>query len=180
MNNSFTISPCTGVCRQDEASGWCVGSARTTDEITGWRDRSPAFREAVWRTLPPRFVTLGVTCPRMPSTVEDIRAFAHERLAAGTGSVVMGVVGAVDDFAVAPGETIIVLIEGDAVTARTALRMVIDQCLRALAFDAVDDPSQRIALVTLREKGRRDRNSGLTDLESNKEAIDPAARTDQL
>ena len=92
-------------------------------------------------------------------------------------------VGAVGDFAVAPGEKIKVSTEGGVVIARTAggaLRIVIDQWVRALAFGAVDDPSPRIALVSLREKGRPDRKSGLIDLRHDTDAIDPTARTDRL
>lgn len=29
-------SPCINVCRMDAATGWCVGCARTIQEITAW------------------------------------------------------------------------------------------------------------------------------------------------
>jgi predicted Fe-S protein YdhL (DUF1289 family) len=29
-------SPCIGVCRMDEATGWCAGCLRTLDEIATW------------------------------------------------------------------------------------------------------------------------------------------------
>jgi predicted Fe-S protein YdhL (DUF1289 family) len=29
-------SPCIGVCRIDEATGWCQGCLRTLDEIADW------------------------------------------------------------------------------------------------------------------------------------------------
>jgi uncharacterized protein len=29
-------SPCTSVCRIDPASGWCLGCARTLQEIADW------------------------------------------------------------------------------------------------------------------------------------------------
>lgn len=30
------LSPCTGVCRIDEATGWCLGCKRTLAEIADW------------------------------------------------------------------------------------------------------------------------------------------------
>ncbi|WP_298232775.1 DUF1289 domain-containing protein [uncultured Azohydromonas sp.] len=47
-------SPCTGVCRMDPATGWCLGCARTIDEIAGWSTLDDAARRAVWLRLPPR------------------------------------------------------------------------------------------------------------------------------
>ena len=31
------MSPCMGVCKQDEVSGWCFGCGRTDDEIDNWQ-----------------------------------------------------------------------------------------------------------------------------------------------
>jgi hypothetical protein len=47
-------SPCTGVCRMDAATGWCLGCARTIDEIAAWSTLDDAARRAVWLRLPPR------------------------------------------------------------------------------------------------------------------------------
>jgi uncharacterized protein len=33
---SPVASPCTGTCRIDPETGWCLGCARTLDEIAGW------------------------------------------------------------------------------------------------------------------------------------------------
>ncbi|MEM8878798.1 MAG: DUF1289 domain-containing protein, partial [Pseudomonadota bacterium] len=30
------VSPCVGLCRLDEATGYCLGCARTGDEIADW------------------------------------------------------------------------------------------------------------------------------------------------
>jgi predicted Fe-S protein YdhL (DUF1289 family) len=30
------LSPCIGVCRIDQATGWCEGCWRTLDEIADW------------------------------------------------------------------------------------------------------------------------------------------------
>jgi predicted Fe-S protein YdhL (DUF1289 family) len=180
MITSDTVSPCTGVCRIDEATGWCLGCARTADEIADWRARPPEFRAAVWLALPTRLNALGLSVRRLHWTVEETRAFVLDRLARGAGTWVMGVVGAVAEFAPAPGATVEAAVEGETVTARTAggaLRLVIDSWVRALAFGPEEDPATRIALVTLREKGRPDRHEGLTALGSDTGALDPEART---
>jgi predicted Fe-S protein YdhL (DUF1289 family) len=47
-------SPCTGVCRLNAASGWCIGCARTIDEIAAWPSLSAEARRAVLARLPGR------------------------------------------------------------------------------------------------------------------------------
>ena len=52
-------SPCTGVCRIDSASGWCVGCGRTLDEIARWGSTGNADRDAIMAALPERMATLA-------------------------------------------------------------------------------------------------------------------------
>lgn len=40
-------SPCTGVCRIDENTGWCRGCGRTLGEIADWPMLSPGEKRAV-------------------------------------------------------------------------------------------------------------------------------------
>lgn len=40
-------SPCTSMCRMDEATGWCAGCLRTLDEIACWSVLDEAERQAV-------------------------------------------------------------------------------------------------------------------------------------
>ena len=44
-------SPCTGVCRIDERTGWCEGCLRTLDEIAGWSAFDDAARSDVCEAL---------------------------------------------------------------------------------------------------------------------------------
>ncbi|MBA2723183.1 MAG: DUF1289 domain-containing protein [Methylibium sp.] len=44
-------SPCTNVCRMNEASGWCEGCWRTIDEIVAWAVLDEPERRAVWLQL---------------------------------------------------------------------------------------------------------------------------------
>ena len=51
-------SPCTNVCRIDDASGWCIGCGRTIDEIVRWGGTQDADRDAVMAELPARMTTI--------------------------------------------------------------------------------------------------------------------------
>jgi len=51
-------SPCTSVCRMDAATGWCLGCARTVDEIAAWATLDDEAKRAVWALLPARQVEL--------------------------------------------------------------------------------------------------------------------------
>jgi predicted Fe-S protein YdhL (DUF1289 family) len=51
---SAVPSPCVSVCRMDEATGWCLGCARTIDEIAAWGSLSDDAKRAVWARLPAR------------------------------------------------------------------------------------------------------------------------------
>lgn len=47
-------SPCIDVCRMDPATGWCVGCARTLDEIAAWGSLPDDDKRRVWALLPAR------------------------------------------------------------------------------------------------------------------------------
>lgn len=52
-------SPCSGICRLDPATGWCVGCARTLDEIVRWGATDDADRDSVMAALPARMAALN-------------------------------------------------------------------------------------------------------------------------
>lgn len=52
-------SPCTSICRMDEATGWCVGCARSLPEIAAWGGLDDAGKRQVWALLPQRRRLLG-------------------------------------------------------------------------------------------------------------------------
>jgi predicted Fe-S protein YdhL (DUF1289 family) len=41
------LSPCTGVCRLDPATGLCAGCRRTVEEIAGWLDKTTGEKQAI-------------------------------------------------------------------------------------------------------------------------------------
>ena len=161
-------SPCTGVCKLDETTGWCVGCGRSGDEMNGWGIRSEAERQIVWQDIPLRLNKLGVTCRRLAWTTDDIRAFVVSTLRSGKGTWVMGVVGAVAEFTAAPGGVVNVQVDGDRIAAHTengALEMTLNDDIRALTFDPPDWPSEpRIVLAVKRERGRLPVADGIRDL----------------
>lgn len=62
-------SPCTGVCRMDPVTGWCLGCCRTIDEIVAWSSLDDAARRRVWIELKPRraAAVATTTAPKDPT-----------------------------------------------------------------------------------------------------------------
>lgn len=52
--------PCVGICRLDNATGWCLGCARDTNELASWRTLSPVEQARIWADLPRRKIILGL------------------------------------------------------------------------------------------------------------------------
>jgi predicted Fe-S protein YdhL (DUF1289 family) len=44
-------SPCISVCTIDEKTGWCLGCARTIDEIRDWLIMTPEQKQALLAVL---------------------------------------------------------------------------------------------------------------------------------
>jgi predicted Fe-S protein YdhL (DUF1289 family) len=57
--SAAVASPCTSVCRMDDASGLCVGCARTLDEIASWSVLDDDARRAIVAALPARKASLA-------------------------------------------------------------------------------------------------------------------------
>lgn len=56
---TVVTSPCIGVCRLDERTGWCVGCLRTREEIARWRDADEAERRRILAAVARRRAALG-------------------------------------------------------------------------------------------------------------------------
>jgi predicted Fe-S protein YdhL (DUF1289 family) len=178
-------SPCIGTCKLDEATGWCIGCARTGDEIANWGSRSDTARSQIWAALPERFAVLGVDCRRLPWTTQDIRHFVLNSLAGRAGQWSIGVEGAVAEFAARSGEPVETREDGHRIVAVTeggALALRIDDNLRALTFDPPGTPpeQQRIVLASRRERGRLPVAQAVADLGPDRAAIRPADRGEIL
>lgn len=47
-------SPCIGVCSMNDATGYCHGCYRTTEEIKGWWDMDPSAQKSLLKVLDTR------------------------------------------------------------------------------------------------------------------------------
>jgi predicted Fe-S protein YdhL (DUF1289 family) len=50
-------SPCIGICRIDDRTGWCIGCYRNIDEIREWMITPPAERHRMLEELKQRRMT---------------------------------------------------------------------------------------------------------------------------
>ena len=168
-------SPCTGICKLDDATGWCFGCGRSDAEIADWRVYASPLRVKIWTEIPARLEQLGVACRRLPWTTDETISFVTQSLEKTSGTWVMGVVGGVAEFAAKPGQPIDVSIVGDCLVAKTdagAMRMVINDDVRALTFDPPDrEREARIVLAVKRERGRLPVASGVADLGPDTDAL---------
>lgn len=174
-------SPCVGLCRLDDATGYCLGCARTGDEIAEWGSQTDAWRSALWDQFPARFQSLGITCRRLPWETRDIRDFVLRTLHPVSGTWVIGVVGGVAEFTAAPGEETTISSEDatiKAITTGASLQFLIDDHVRALTFDPADTPSehQRVVLAVKRERGRLPVAKGIANLGPDSASVHPADR----
>ena len=171
-----SISPCVGICKIDERSGYCLGCARTRDEIASWGGQSTAYRQSVWDVLPSRFAALGIARRRLPWDSFEIRSFVADTIARAAGTWSMGVVGAVGEFLPKEGLETRIHVEGDVLTAETpgaGLRWRLDDAVRALTFDVPPgtDLPNRIALAVKSERGGPPIASALAALGTDDDAI---------
>ena len=92
------ISPCVGICRLDDETGYCIGCGRTGDEIATWSTAGPGGRRAIWAALPARLRCPGRRRPpaavgagRRPRLRAEELARGPRRVAAGRARGLGGV-----------------------------------------------------------------------------------------
>lgn len=168
-------SPCTGICKLHEGTGWCLGCGRSGDEIADWRVNNKEWRDIIWDEIPTRLAQLDVACRRLPWTTDEIRDFVVSSLEAGEGTWVMGVVGGVAEFSAAKGARTRVETAGEHVCAQTrngAIQMLLNDDIRALTFDPPNsDHAQRVVLAVKRERGRLPKSDAVTCLGYDQRAL---------
>lgn len=99
-------SPCVGICKLDEATGYCLGCARTGDEIGRWSGLNEAQRDAIWDLLPQRHVALSISMRLLPWTFEEIGAWVVRTVEERLGTWSIGVPGASAEFPCLPGRNL--------------------------------------------------------------------------
>ncbi len=172
------LSPCIGICKLDERTGYCLGCGRTGDEIGAWGGLDPASQDEIWAMLPERLAALSVRIRLLPLIEDELADWVLGTIREGSGTWVTGVPGAVAEF---PCQTCDseVTVAGEAVVARMAnarFRLRLHEKLRAFAFDGngpvVLGLPKRRAVLPLAET--------FTPLGADAEAMTPEARADEL
>ncbi len=169
MNVPLITSPCTGVCKLDAETQWCIGCGRSGDELAQWGSGPEDWRQAVWDAIPERLARFGVASHRLPWTTDDIRAFVRRSLQQSLGRWVAGVPGASAQFAANAADATQVFDDGSDLVAQHAggtIRFVLDDDVRALGFDRSAGWSGHgiVMLVVKRERRWPARAPGIADL----------------
>jgi predicted Fe-S protein YdhL (DUF1289 family) len=168
-------SPCVGICRIDAVSGFCIGCARTRQEIKDWRDADDTALARIWNELPNRRAQLGVSLHRLNWTRDDICQFVIGTLRPNGGTWICGTFGAIAEFCVGSDERVNVVVEGSRCTAETrrgAIRLDVSDDVHALALarDELGGP-KAIVFVVPRNRPGLTRNANLTAMGLDRDAI---------
>ncbi len=172
-------SPCIGLCRVDDASGLCLGCARTPGEIAMWRNAPEEELNRVWAELPARRSYLGLNMHRLAWTINDVRSFIVDTLRLGGGTWVSGVYGAAAGFSVVQGEAIDLKARGPIVSATTSRGVIsfqLSESVRALSFGSTGI----VLLAVPRVRAQLPSFFGLTCLGPDNEAIGQEHRRETL
>lgn len=172
-------SPCIGICKLDDASGFCLGCARTGAEIGDWMAMSETQRDAVWDKLPERLSQLSVRVRSLPWARDELINWVRDTLVARQGAWVVGVPGAAAEFPSSDNVPIDLHVEAGVITARrtdAAFRIAINEKVRAFAFT----DGGPIVLGLPRGRAAIQSCSGLQSLGPDAGAIDKTHRDDQF
>jgi predicted Fe-S protein YdhL (DUF1289 family) len=172
-------SPCVGICKLDDASGFCIGCGRSKGEIADWISMNESQRDDVWLKLPERLVTLSIRVRLMPWTRDELVDWAKQTISGRHGTWVTGAPGAVAEFPCTAERRIDVDALSDAVIARApdaSFRLRVSDKMRAFMFS--DDGPVVLGLP----KGRANVSSHslVEPLGTDADAIDEAHRNDRL
>ncbi len=130
-------SPCIGICKLDDATGYCLGCGRTGSEIGDWIAMSESQRDAIWSVLPRRLETLSVRVRLLPWVQEELVNWVRDGIVARQGTWVVGAPGAIAEFPCKDDAQIDLCVEAGVVTAQrpdAAFRLRVNEKVRAFAF----------------------------------------------
>lgn len=173
-------SPCIGICKLDDATGYCLGCGRTGREIGDWMAMSEHQRDAVWKKLPERLSTLSVRVRLLPWIREELVDWVRDTIVGREGTWVVGAPGAVAEFPTTGDAPIDLRAEAGVVTAQrpdAAFRFAVTEKIRAFAF------TEGGPIVLGLPRGRAAFPSSAQSLQSlgpDTDAIDAAQRADLL
>lgn len=180
---SVLPSPCVGICRLDPDTGWCLGCARSADELTRWRDLPPDRQAEVWADLPRRKAVLRLGFRLLPWSGQSLSdCLLRAALAPGVAWSI-GVYGAIAEFAAHDGEEPQRVYSQNELLLRTrggALRLRPPPWARLFELVGRAGHVERLVLALHRARVKEVPASGLTDLGADRQAIDPPDRDHRL
>ena len=176
-------SPCVGICRLDNATGWCLGCARDTNELASWRTLSPVEQARIWADLPRRKIILGLGFRLLPWSGEVLMTALIDLARQPNIDWSIGVYGAVAEFVTRNATIPEIEIGDDRLILRTSggsLRLRPPPGTRMFELvDAVGKVQRRV-LALHHSRLRAVPASGVTELGADAEAIGPAHKTERL
>ena len=171
-------SPCVGVCRLDEATGWCVGCGRAGEELFGWGELAAERQRAVWAELPARMAQLRRPVRVAPWGVTTLLPKLR-RLTAEPGTVwSLGGPGASAEFMASPDAAVTVEEAGAGLLARHpqgALAFTPKAGVRGFVRESAE-AGRELILARYRVGRRRPAPSVVTELGADEATLDPDAR----
>jgi len=169
-------SPCIGVCRLDEETGYCLGCGRTGSEVAEWASADDQRKALIWRSLPARLGALGTKIRLMPWSPAAVGDWVVQRLVEGAGNWVVGAAEASAAFADGKGVTLNrIPTQITAHRKHAAFRLELHDKLRAFAFGA--DPIRSMVVLALpRARLSLPVATAFAPLGSDVRAIDPKHR----
>jgi predicted Fe-S protein YdhL (DUF1289 family) len=173
---SIVPSPCTGVCRLDEVTGFCLGCGRSDTEIAEWSQAGNERKRAIWAELPERFARLDITVTRLPWGRPEITEFVRRTLVDRSGTWVIGCHGATAEFMADANEAMETEFGQDALVATTAqggLRFQPRDNFRALQWrdPRMPDETRAIFIVIPRPRDAASVGSGLKIEGADRDAL---------
>lgn len=176
-------SPCVGICRLDPDTGWCLGCARSADELTLWRNLLSERQAEIWADLPRRKAVLGLAFRLLPCGGPAL--LDHLVQAASTPGTAwsIGIYGAIAEFMPHMGETAQAARSQEELVLRTlggAIRL--RPPAGARLFELADNAGRaaRLVLALHRARVKDVPPAGITELGADAQAIDPSARDHRL
>ena len=176
-------SPCVGICRLDDATGWCLGCARDANELGCWRDLSPAAQALIWADLPRRKAILGLSFRLLPwSGAVLLAEFIRLAREPKTGWSI-GVYGAVAEFASSNHATPTIEVGEGRLVLRTpggAMRLHPPAGTRMFELVGATGKVERRVLALHRSRLSGIPAVGVTELGADEDAIEPTRKADRL
>jgi predicted Fe-S protein YdhL (DUF1289 family) len=130
-------SPCVGVCKIDDATGFCLGCARTRSEVAAWPSLTDPAKDEVWAKLPERLALLAISVRLLPWTAAEIAQWVAATITDCLGTWVTGMPGAVAEFPCQEDREVSAELRDDVVLGRASdalFRLRVHDRLRAFTF----------------------------------------------